>query len=279
MISLKRNLITKYCFIAYSKNIKGFDEYSAMRHKYILLAFVIGISGLLTGCGGGGATGGGKETVCDLVRKPKISSNAPLGQNDTLRLTVFGIDEPKTFTWEGPNGFVSHESAPVIVNPPKGDQTYTLSVETYGGCTYTATSEKIVVTGPWNPCGLDSNVVKINKVSQMSFNKVEGRTSSSNYVIEADNGGLAMVDFEFPNNQPPTEGTYTVEANAGALSAGKARVTVNISTQSPYTASSGTIYVAINGTTTMISFCGVNFTSTNTGSTSTTGGGNVMWKP
>jgi hypothetical protein len=275
MISLKRNLILKYCSKDCSKNIKGFDEYSAMRHKYILLAFVIGMSGLLAGCGGGA----GKETVCDLGLKPKISSNAPLGQNDTLRLSVFGIDEPKSYTWEGPGGFVSHEKSPTIIHPPKGDQTYTLSVVTNGGCTYTATSEKIVVTGPWNPCGLDSNVVKINQVSTMSFNSVTGRTTSANYLIEADNGGLALVDFEFPNNQPPSEGEYTVQANTGTLAAGRVRVTVNISTQSPYTASSGKVYVAVNGTTTMVSFCGLNFTSSNSGVPNTQGGANIMWRP
>ncbi|ACU59767.1 hypothetical protein Cpin_2276 [Chitinophaga pinensis DSM 2588] len=274
MISFKRNLISKYCL----KSIKGFDEYSAMRHKYILLAFVIGISGLLVACGGGGA-GGGKETVCDLGLKPKISSNAPLGQNDTLRLSVFGIDEPKTYTWEGPGGYVSHERAPVIPNPPKGSQTYTLSVVTNGGCTYTATSDKITITGPWNPCGLDSNVLKIVKATTMSFNLVTGMVSGSNYLIRAESKNLAICDFQFPGNQPPTEGTYTIQVNDGVIAPGRVRIVSTVSSLQPFYGASGTVYVAINGTTTMVSFCGVNFTSSNAGVNTTTAGANIMWMP
>jgi hypothetical protein len=276
MISFKRNLISKYCFKDHSNSIKGFDEYSAMQHKNIFLALVIGISGLLVACGGGG---GGKETVCDLGLKPKISSNAPLGQNDTLRLSVFGIDEPKTYTWEGPGGYVSHERAPVIPNPPKGPRTYTLSVVTNGGCTYTATSESIMVTGPWNPCGLDSNVLKINKATTVSFNELSARAEGSNFVLKAASTDLAIVNFEFYGNQPPTEGTYTIQVNSGVIADKKVRITADISSLSTFTASSGTVYVAVNGTTTMVSFCGVTFTSTNTGATNTTGGANIMWTP
>lgn len=273
MIPFKRNLISKYCLKYLSNNIKSFDEYSAMR-QYFLLVF-IGISALLVGCGSGG---GGKDPACP-VQSPEIRSNAPLGQNDVLKLSLYGISEPKSYTWEGPGGFVSHEKAPEISNPPKGNQIYTLTVETNGGCTYTVASTGIVVTGPWNPCGLDSNVAKINQVSTVSFNNVQGRIAGSNYLIEADNGGLAIIDFEFPGNQPPAEGQYTVQSATGTVGAGKARVTVSITTQSPYTATGGTVYVALNGTTTMVSFCNVQFTSTNTGATNTTGGANIMWTP
>lgn len=276
MMLFKRNLISKYCLKDHSNIIKGFDESSAMRHKYILLAFVIGISGLLVACGGGS---GGTKAVCDLGLKPKITSNAPLGMNDTLRLSVFGIDEPKTYTWEGPGGYVSHERAPVIPNPGKGAQTYKLSVVTNGGCTYTATSDNIVVTGPWNPCGLDSNVMKIVKATTLSFNVIEGRVDNSNFLIRAESKNLAVVDFQFEGNQPPKEGYYTIQVNDGVIGANKVRVVASVSTLQPFTASSGTVYVAINGTTTMISFCGLNFTSTNTGVTSTTGGANVIWTP
>lgn len=273
MKPIKRNLISKYCLKYYRNNIKSFDEYSAMRQYFLLL--IIGISALLVGCGGGG---GGKETTCP-TQNPVINSNAPLGQNDVLKLSVFGIAEPKSYTWEGPNGFVSHEKAPEIPNPPKGNQVYTLSVVTNGGCTYTVSSGSIIVTGPWNPCGLDSNVLKINQVTQVSFTRVQGMVAGANYLIQADNGGLALANFEFPGNQPPSEGQYTVESGTGAIGGGKARITFNVTTQSPFTATEGTVYVALNGTTTMVSFCNVKFTSTNNGATNTTGGANIMWKP
>ncbi|MBW8683732.1 hypothetical protein [Chitinophaga rhizophila] len=248
-----------------------------MRHRHLLIALFIGISGLLAACGGGGA--GGKETVCDLGLKPKISSNAPLGNNDTLRLSVFGIDEPKKYTWEGPNGYVSHEKSPVIVRPDKGPHVYTLSVVTNGGCTYTASSGELTVTGPWDPCDLDSNVLRIQRVSLMSFNKIEGRPNGSNFVVHLSNGELATCDFEFSGNQPPAEGRYPVVTGTGTVPAGRVRVLVDISALSfPYNATGGEVLVTLNGTTTMISFCGVTFTSSNPIS-STTGGANIMWTP
>jgi hypothetical protein len=270
----KRNLISKYCLKYYSNNIKSFDEHSAMR-QYFLLAF-IGISALLVGCGSGGASGGGG--VCP-TQNLTITSNAPLGQNGVLKLSVFGVSEPKSYTWTGPNGYESHEKEPQIPNPPKGNQTYSLTVVTNGGCTYTATSTPIVVTGPWNPCGLDSNVVEINPVSNISFIDIQGRVNGSNYLIQANNNNLAIADFEFHGNQPPAEGQYAVQSGTGAVEAGKARVTVKITTLQPYTATEGTVYVAVDGTITLVSFCNMKFTSVNPGTTSATGGANLKWRP
>jgi hypothetical protein len=136
-----------------------------------------------------------------------------------------------------------------------------------------------MVTGPWNPCGLDSNVLKINKATTVSFNELSARAEGSNFVLKAASTDLAIVNFEFYGNQPPTEGTYTIQVNSGVIADKKVRITADISSLSTFTASSGTVYVAVNGTTTMVSFCGVTFTSTNTGATNTTGGANIMWTP
>jgi hypothetical protein len=275
MKPFKRNLISKYCLKYYSNNIKSFDEHSAMR-QYFLLAF-IGISALLVGCGGGG--GGGSVDVCP-TQNLTISSNAPLGQNGVLKLSVFGVSEPQSYTWQDSNGWTSHEKEPEIPNPSKGERTYTLSVVTKGGCTYTATSKPIVVTGPWNPCGLDSNVVELNPITNISFVNIQGRVNGSNYLIQADNNGLALADFEFNGNQPPAEGQYTVQTGTGAVQAGKARVTVTmIGYQNPFTAAEGTVYVAVDGTVTLVSFCNVRFTSANADAQSTTGGANLKWRP
>lgn len=276
MEPFKRNLISKYCLKYYSNSIKSFDEHSAMR-QYFLLAF-IGISALLVGCGGGGggATGGGG--VCP-DQNLTINSNAPLGQNGVLKLSVFGVSEPKSYTWEGPNGFVSHEKEPEIPNPPKGNQIYRLSVVTNGGCTYTATSSAIVVTGPWNPCGLDSNVIDISPVTTISFTDIQGRVNGSNYLIQASTSSLANADFEFNGNQPPAEGQYTVQTTTGAVQPGKVRVVVKVTTQEPFTANEGTVYVAVDGRVTLVSFCNVKFTSINTGALNTIGGANLKWRP
>ncbi len=274
MEPFKRNLISKYCLKYYSNNIKSFDEPSAMRQYFLLV--VIGISAFLVGCGGGGAGGGGG--VCP-TQNLTINSNAPLGENGVLKLSVFGISEPKSYTWTDSQGWESHEKEPQIPNLKKGSRTYSLTVTTNGGCTYTATSSPIVVTGPWNPCGLDSNVVEIDPVSNISFIDIQGRVNGSNYLIQANNNSLAIADFEFNGNQPPAEGQYAVQTGTGAVQPGKARVTVKITTQQPFTATEGTVYVAVDGTVTLVSFCNVKFTSTNAGATNATGGANLKWRP
>jgi hypothetical protein len=239
-----------------------------MRYKYIFIAFLIVFASLMEGCGKGG-------TVCDSGLKPKIISNAPLGQNEVLKLSVFGIDEPKTYTWQGPNGFVSHDKEPAIPNLSKGKGVYTLDVVTQGGCTYSAISDTITVTGPWNACGLDSNNVDLSNVAHMSINVVNGITSSSNYLIQArsSSGGISI---EFPNNQPPAEGIYNIQSATGALAAGYARATIDVVTVAPYDATSGKVYVSVDGMVTTISFCGVSFKAQDN-SGSTTCRANIMW--
>ena len=254
-------------------NIKGFDEYSAMRYKYLFLAFLVVFASLLEGCSKGG-------TVCDSGLALKVRATTPIGQNDTLLLSVFGIDEPKTYQWEGPNGFTSNEASPKIINPVKGkDQVYSVTVVTNGGCTYTGSSEAVTVTGPWNPCGLDSNNVRLVGVTRFSVGTVTGTTTSNNnYKIEGISSS-ASIAVEFPNNQPPAEGIYNLQPGTGALPAGAARVTVKVSTTPAYTtSSSGQIYVAVDGATTTVSFCDLAFSSSNNPGPSN-GSANFMWTP
>lgn len=252
-------------------NIKGFDEYSAMRYKYLFLAFLVVFAGLLEGCGKGG-------TVCDSGLKPVVSATTPIGQNDTLILSVFGIDEPKTYQWEGPDGFVSNQKSPVLINPPKGkNQVYKVTVVTNGGCTYTASSDTITVTGPWNPCGLDSNNVRLVGVIRFSVAKSTGTTTNADYKIEGISSN-ASITVEFPNNQPPAEGIYNIQGGTGALPAGYARVTVKAVTTAPWTTTSGQVYVAVDGPHTTISFCDVPFTSPDW-AVPANGSANFMWTP
>ena len=68
-----------------------------MQYKYIFIVLVLGYAGLLTGCSGG------KETVCDMGLKPRVLSNAPVGQNQTRTLSLYGVSEGKSYTWSDPN--------------------------------------------------------------------------------------------------------------------------------------------------------------------------------
>jgi hypothetical protein len=252
-------------------NIKGFDEYLAMQYKYLFLAFLVVTVALLESCSKGG-------TVCDDTLKPKVDANTPIGQNDTLILSVFGISEPKTYSWTGPNGFSSNQSKPVIINPVKGKQVYKVDVVTQGGCTYSASSQEVTVTGPWNPCGLDSNTVRIVSVSRFSLSSVVGTAAGNgDYRIEGFSSG-ARITMDFPNNQPPAEGIYNVSATTSALPLNAVRVVVKTSTTAAYTTGSGQVYVAVDGANTTISFCDLPFTTTEeTGVRN--GSANFIWTP
>lgn len=253
-----------------------------MQYKFTIAALLILLTGALAGCGGGGHTGDACNDAFNPVVNAKPTST--VGQNDTLQLSVFGVEGSNKYNWTGPNGFTSHDKNPIVTGLVKGkDEVYTVEIVTNGGCVYTSSSSPITIIGPWNPCGLDSNQVSLANVTQMSVGGGVGSTGTSDYMIMS-RSSSAYITVEFPNNTPPAEGIYTISNTAAALPNGRARVvivtdkTFSTSPGKIWTPTSGSVYVSVDNSVTTISFCNLTFTCPDYTSTSL-GGANLKWRP
>lgn len=241
-----------------------------MQYKSTFIVLILAWISALVGCSKGGA-------VCDTGLTPKIRSNGPVGINQTLELSVYGVSEGKSYTWTGPGNFSSTDKEPKVSNPPRGGGVYSVTVVTEGGCTYTGSSEHINVTGPANFCSLDSNNAKLEGVVAMSFTKVNGFTGEYDYTIQCASAS-ASVTVNFPKNQPPSEGSYTITSSAAALADKTCRVNMKAITTSPWYAATGTVYVSIDNGVTTVSFCDTEFTCADY-PTPVKGGARVIWQP
>jgi hypothetical protein len=229
-----------------------------MQHKFTLIAFLILFTGLLSGCSAGGGSS------CNDIMNPTVSSNAPVGQNDTLKLSIFGVDNGNTYKWKGSDGFTSNQQYPQIIHPSKGkNKYYTVEITTPGGCTYTDSIGGITITGPWAPCGLDSNTAQLDGVTYMSLRSVKGAVTGSNtYQIQGTSTNSGVV-VEFAGTLPPAEGVYTIQSSSGTLATGYAKATITTTTTGAWTPNSGSVYVSVDGSSITVSFCNLAFTSTN----------------
>lgn len=228
-----------------------------MQHKFTLLAILTLIVGLHSGCGKG-------STGCTDVKNPLASSNAPIGQNDTLELSVFGVEPGWSYRWTGSDGFTSTEQNPKVIHPAKGkNKWYKVEITTPGGCTYSDSLPGITVVGPWAPCGLDSNTAQLEQVTYMSLRSVKGTVTGSNtYKIEGVSTNAGVI-VEFAGLQPPVEGVYTIQPSSGTLATGYAKATITTATTGAWTPNSGSVYVSVEGSAVTVSFCNLTFTSTN----------------
>jgi hypothetical protein len=242
-----------------------------MQYKFTFIVLILGWISVLVGCSKGGAT-------CDTGLTPKIRSNGPVGTNQTLELSLYGVSGVKSYSWNGPGNFSSSDQAPKISTPPRGTWVYSLTVTTESGCTYTGYSDSITISGPANFCGLDSNNAKLDGVVAMSFKKVLGYTGEYNYTIECSSAS-ASVTVQFPKNLPPAEGTYSISSGTGSLDNDKTcHVNMKAITTSPWYATTGTVYVSVDKNVTTVSFCDIEFTCADY-PTPVKGGARVVWQP
>lgn len=228
-----------------------------MQHKFTLLAFLTLLAGFLSACGGG-------SSGCTDVQNPKVSCNAPIGQNDTLELQVYGVEPSNTYRWTGSDGFTSTEQNPKVIHPAKGkNKWYKVEIKTAGGCEYSDSVTGITVVGPWAPCGLDSNTAQLEKVTYMSLGSVTGSVTGSNTYTIIGKSAYSGVVVEFAGIQPPAEGIYTIQSSSGTLATGYARATITTTSTGAWTPTSGSVYVSVDGSAITVSFCNLTFTSTN----------------
>lgn len=175
-------------------------------------------------------------TVDSTPETPTATNNSPVCTGDTLKLFSSDPSTGVTWTWAGPNGFVSGIQNPNIYNvhtPAAG--VYTVTAHN-GVCTATITTTAVVDSTPLAPTlGSNSPVCSGNPL-----NLTASTLAGSTYYWTGPNGFSTTV--QNPTINPATTlatGTYSVYAtNLGCTSPTSTLIVVVDSTPVPPTASS-----------------------------------------
>ncbi|MGQ1890504.1 gliding motility-associated C-terminal domain-containing protein [Thermophagus sp. OGC60D27] len=203
----------------YSFSWTGPDGFTSTDENPIISGVTIANAGTydvivtdINGCGS--ATGSTSVVVNENPTIDDISNNGPVceGTNLELSSTVSGGIGPYTYSWSGPNGFVSNDEDPVISTPTSDySGNYELLVSDANGCS-TTQSTNVVVN--------DLPVVILNDVSTCYGQDVAltAITSggSGNYVNYTWYDGSGAEISNDPSNQYLLTGTDVELANSGA---------------------------------------------------------------
>lgn len=146
---------------------------------------------------------------------PSASSNSPLCENDTLKLSCASITGA-TYNWTGPNGFTSSLQNPVIAGVTVANTgTYSVNV-TISGCISQVTNVNVTV----NKSPIADFVYTINQNTVTFTNKSNGATS---YLWNFGNGDTSTLTDPVDTFLLP--GTYIVKLTAFSDSLCKAEHT------------------------------------------------------
>jgi gliding motility-associated-like protein len=156
---------------------------------------------------------------------PVISSNAPLCVGSTLNLSASYVNGA-TYSWTGPNGFVSNQQNPVINNISLNDSgTYSVSV-TVNGCTSSSGSANVIVNSiPASPSALNNGPVcegsTLNLSASNINNAIYNWTGPNSFISSIQNPAIANVSSA-------NAGLYNVTATVNGCTGPVASTTVNI---------------------------------------------------
>jgi len=165
-----------------------------------------------------GCTGPAGTTVVTIHTIPVIStigSNSPICVGATLNLTTGNITGA-TFSWTGPNGFISSSQNPSITNTTVADAgTYSLTV-TVNGCTSAVSTVNVSInTAPATPLASANSPVCTTDTLFLNVSTVSGAV----YSWTGPNGFTSALQNPFiANITSLAAGTYTVVANNGCSS-------------------------------------------------------------
>lgn len=210
-----------------------------------------------------------KTNHCDVSFVPKVTTNTSVVAGDTLQLHVTSTAGVYLYNWYGPNGFSSHDSAPAIPGASSVNAgRYHVDIITKGGCIYSAVSDSIQVSTPIIPCSPGGNSGSISGAANINFYYIQSGPNGGSYFINA-NGGSGDLSLEFFGNGKPGAGIYSIQGGGGQWGPGDVHVSFTAAS-SLWSASSGTVYVAVNNGKITATCCTTNLYS-DTWNFSTTG--------
>ena len=172
------------------------------------------------------AAGSTTVVVNPLPATPTATNNGPLCVGATLNLST-PVVAGATYSWTGPNGFISAVRTPSITNVTAAAAgTYSVTI-TVGGCTSAAGSTTVVVNPlPATPTASNNGPLCTGATLNLSTPVVAGAT----YSWTGPGGFTSVVRTPIITNVDPTDaGTYSVTITVGGCTsaAGSTTVVVN----------------------------------------------------
>lgn len=141
------------------------------------------------------------------------TSNSPVVTGSAIQLNTSDYGEGFTYSWAGPNGFVSSSQNPIIENTTLNMQgMYTLTVSKGICITKEATIDISVYENPVNCTPVDNTVVfdqSIYALPTLSMYSVTTFAGSSNYELRS-YGSQGDLDFNFMGSSAPLTGVYNI---------------------------------------------------------------------
>ncbi len=175
------------------------------------------------GCG----TGSGTVSVVinPTPATPTATSNSPICANSTLNLFTPAVGGA-TYSWTGPNGFISSAQNPSIVNAQtNATGTYSVTV-TVGGCTSAPGTVAVVVNPtPAAPSPTSNSPICVGSTLNLFTPAVGGATYSwtgpNGFISSAQNPSIS-------NAQVVNSGTYSVTVTVAGCTSPEGVVTVTV---------------------------------------------------
>ncbi|RMG21719.1 MAG: hypothetical protein D6730_17750, partial [Bacteroidetes bacterium] len=170
-------------------------------------------------------------TVHPLPEVPAISSNGPLCEGDTLKLTAAAMSGV-SYVWTGPNEYEATVQNPIIVNVTEADHqgTYTLRViDNSTGCVSLEASLFVEITPiPQTPAISSNSPVCVGEDLRLTATEIPG-ISTYTWTLPNDSIIITSVpELTIPMVNAANSGTYGVAASNNGCVSGISTVEVRV---------------------------------------------------
>ena len=163
----------------------------------------------------GCASNAGIISISPVIAAPVASSNSPVCEGSTLKLTATSITGV-TYSWTGPNGFTSSAQNPTSAALSFNAGTY-LVIASLAGCPGLSDSTPVIINPiPTNPVLSSNSPVCAGNGISITASTIKG----ANYQWTGPNGFSSFIQSPLiPNASLPANGTYNVSVTAAGCTA------------------------------------------------------------
>ncbi len=198
--------------------------------------------------------------VNPIPASPVIGSNSPLCEISTLYLTASNIPGA-SYSWNGPNGFVSSSQNPTIINSTAANSGLYSVTATVNGCISQSTSQNVVVNSipPW-PMASSNSPVCSGKSILLNASAIAGAvynwTGPNGFISMQQNPVISNASF---NNAGVYKVSVTVNG-CSSISSAIIPVTVNQNPNAPIVSNNGPLCEGSTLSLTVLNIAGATYT-------------------